>query len=425
MGWGYEDEQPSLEELRDRGARHSRSPRLRRRGGRAAGSARSGRAAGAAADAAGLAGGDLHDRRRTTAPRTRTARRTGISCGPFAGASTTCPTWSPFPATRARSRDVLEWCGERGAAVIPYGGGTSVVGGVEARVGDELRGRGDARPRPARPRARDRPDLARGADPGRRDRARPRGPAARARPHAAPLPAVVPALDARRVDRDARGRSLRDSLHAHRRPRRVDLRRDAGRRHRDAPAARIGRGAEPRPHAARIGGHPRSDHRGVGARAGPSRAQGVGGGHLSGLRRGRRGGARARAERPLPDQLPAARSARGGDHRCVARTGALLVLGFESADHPVDAWMERALELAADHGGNGRPQARERSARTRSAPGATRSCALLPARHVRRLRGDQRHVRDRDHVGPLPAVPRLGDGGGRGRGARGLRRRAG
>jgi alkyldihydroxyacetonephosphate synthase len=30
---------------------------------------------------------------------------------------------------------------------------------------------------------------------------------------------------------------------------------------------------------------------------------------------------------------------------------ALLVLGFESADHPVDAWMERALELARDHSG--------------------------------------------------------------------------
>jgi alkyldihydroxyacetonephosphate synthase len=30
---------------------------------------------------------------------------------------------------------------------------------------------------------------------------------------------------------------------------------------------------------------------------------------------------------------------------------ALLVLGFESADHPLGAWMERALELCGDHGG--------------------------------------------------------------------------
>ncbi|MGW5640259.1 FAD-binding oxidoreductase [Streptomyces sp. NPDC003832] len=30
---------------------------------------------------------------------------------------------------------------------------------------------------------------------------------------------------------------------------------------------------------------------------------------------------------------------------------AVLVLGFESADHPVDAWLDRALELCRDHGG--------------------------------------------------------------------------
>lgn len=35
----------------------------------------------------------------------------------------------------------------------------------------------------------------------------------------------------------------------------------------------------------------------------------------------------------------------------VADGTALLVLGFESADHPVDAWMARALECCADHGG--------------------------------------------------------------------------
>ena len=34
-----------------------------------------------------------------------------------------------------------------------------------------------------------------------------------------------------------------------------------------------------------------------------------------------------------------------------ATGGALLVLGFESADHPVGPWMDRALECCADHGG--------------------------------------------------------------------------
>ncbi len=36
---------------------------------------------------------------------------------------------------------------------------------------------------------------------------------------------------------------------------------------------------------------------------------------------------------------------------------ALLVLAFESADHPVDAWQDRALELVQDHGGRLLPDA--------------------------------------------------------------------
>src|SRR5207249_2599674 len=35
-----------------------------------------------------------------------------------------------------------------------------------------------------------------------------------------------------------------------------------------------------------------------------------------------------------------------------AEGAALLVLGFESADHPLYAWTARALELCADHGGS-------------------------------------------------------------------------
>jgi alkyldihydroxyacetonephosphate synthase len=34
-----------------------------------------------------------------------------------------------------------------------------------------------------------------------------------------------------------------------------------------------------------------------------------------------------------------------------ATTGGLLILGFESADHPVDGWLDRAVEIVADHGG--------------------------------------------------------------------------
>jgi alkyldihydroxyacetonephosphate synthase len=50
------------------------------------------------------------------------------------------------PDLVARPRDeseveaVLAWCADAGAAVIPYGGGTSVVGGVEPRIGEDHAG---------------------------------------------------------------------------------------------------------------------------------------------------------------------------------------------------------------------------------------------------------------------------------------------
>jgi alkyldihydroxyacetonephosphate synthase len=44
------------------------------------------------------------------------------------------------PRDEAEVAAVLEWCSDAGAAAIPFGGGTSVVGGVEPRVGDEYRG---------------------------------------------------------------------------------------------------------------------------------------------------------------------------------------------------------------------------------------------------------------------------------------------
>ena len=56
-----------------------------------------------------------------------------------------------------------------------------------------------------------------------------------------------------------------------------------------------------------------------------------------------------------------------------AGTGAeaVLVVGFESADHPLDAWMERALECCRDHGG----RVPEGAGRTRADEGAVREGA--------------------------------------------------
>ena len=39
------------------------------------------------------------------------------------------------PASEEELRSVLDWCGERDVAVVPFGGGTSVVGGVDGRLG--------------------------------------------------------------------------------------------------------------------------------------------------------------------------------------------------------------------------------------------------------------------------------------------------
>jgi alkyldihydroxyacetonephosphate synthase len=44
------------------------------------------------------------------------------------------------PRSEADVADVLDWCAEAGAAAIPYGGGSSVVGGVECDVDDTYRG---------------------------------------------------------------------------------------------------------------------------------------------------------------------------------------------------------------------------------------------------------------------------------------------
>lgn len=61
-------------------------------------------------------------------------------------------------------------------------------------------------------------------------------------------------------------------------------------------------------------------------------------------------------------------------------TATVLVLGFESADHPLDAWMDRALELTADHGGacpdGPRTTTGDRTGGSRGAAGAWRRTFL-------------------------------------------------
>src|ERR1700760_4674464 len=50
------------------------------------------------------------------------------------------PDLVAFPRDEGELVSVLEWCGDAGVAAIPFGGGSSVVGGVEPDVGDGYRG---------------------------------------------------------------------------------------------------------------------------------------------------------------------------------------------------------------------------------------------------------------------------------------------
>src|SRR4051794_10522138 len=58
----------------------------------------------------------------------------------FRGQIDNPPDLVAHPRDEMEVEQVLAWCSEEGLAAIPYGGGTSVVGGVEPRVGEEYRG---------------------------------------------------------------------------------------------------------------------------------------------------------------------------------------------------------------------------------------------------------------------------------------------
>ena len=74
-----------------------------------------------------------------TGSATRPAAATRTWCGCAAAASTRRPTRSCSPADADAVRRVLEVCASEGVAVVPFGGGTSVVGGVEPLRGAHSR----------------------------------------------------------------------------------------------------------------------------------------------------------------------------------------------------------------------------------------------------------------------------------------------
>src|SRR5262249_2482046 len=58
----------------------------------------------------------------------------------FRGRFDHAPDAVAFPRDEADVESVLDWCRSASAAAVPVGGGTSVVGGLEARVGDRYAG---------------------------------------------------------------------------------------------------------------------------------------------------------------------------------------------------------------------------------------------------------------------------------------------
>jgi alkyldihydroxyacetonephosphate synthase len=58
----------------------------------------------------------------------------------FRGQIDNPPDLVAHPRDESEIEAVLAWCADAGAAAIPYGGGTSVVGGVEPRIGDAYAG---------------------------------------------------------------------------------------------------------------------------------------------------------------------------------------------------------------------------------------------------------------------------------------------
>ena len=312
---------------------------------------------------------------------------------------------------------MLSWAEAEGAAVVPFGGGTSVVGGVEARLGDrpvvslDLRRLDrvlevDAESMAARIQA--------GATgPGLEEQLREHGLTLR---H---FPAVLRVLDPGWLDRDPGRRALRDPLHAHRRPGRVGAGDHPAWDLGEPAAAGIGRRALAGPDADRLGGDPRRDRRGLGAGAAATRVQGLLRGRVRRLPRRRAGRPRDLPVGPVPVELPPARRAGGGHDR--RRDG---------REEPARAGLRvrpPSGRRADGPGAGDRPRARRHPRRSpgrraeipayagnRPGEGLGRGRGLaqrlparpLPARHLRRLRRPLGDLRDGDHLGPLRGVPR-------------------
>jgi alkyldihydroxyacetonephosphate synthase len=348
-GWGYEDEQPSVAELQTaaRGIHDHLgfgdgeveepvpldrielpAPRLS-----------------PPAVLAGICSTDAHDRASHAYGK---AYRDIVRA--FRGQFDHVPDLVARPGDAGEIRDVLEWCGERGAAVIPYGGGTSVVGGVEARVGSGYAGAVSL-------------DLARldrvveidrtsraaliqagATGPGLEDQLREHGLTLRHFPQSFQLSTLGGWIATRAGGHFATLYTHIDDLVES-----ISAVTPTG----DIETRRLpGSGAGPSPDRLLLGSEgilgviteawvrvqDRPVHKASAGVTYPSFDAGA-------------EAVRAIAQSGLFPANCRLLDPREAEITGASSEGALLVLGFESADHPVEAWMDRAVELAQDHGG--------------------------------------------------------------------------
>ena len=247
----------------------------------------------------------VRDQRRDRGGHRRGARQRGsraacppcarqINDRPAAGFARDEPLAAPdlvvFPGSHDEILALLELCSRRRVAVVPFGGGTSVVGGLTPAVGAfagsvalDLR----RLERAGRVRRRVAPGHTRPGDP----RAGGRGARQRARLHDRPLSAVVRVRDAWRVRGGPIERSGVRRLRSLRRAGATTPGRDAGRHAGARSRAQVGRGARPAPADPRIRGCVRGDHGIVGQRppgAGRADLRGLADARLRSRDRGRR-----------------------------------------------------------------------------------------------------------------------------------------
>jgi alkyldihydroxyacetonephosphate synthase len=261
------------------------------------------------------------------------------------------------PDVVARPRDereveaLLEWCAAAGAAAIPYGGGTSVVGGIEPRVDDRYEGavsidlhaldrvlEVDAASRAAR-------IQAGAAGPVLEDQLRPYGLTIRHYPQSFEFSTLGGWIATRAGGHFATRLTHVDDL--------VESVRAITPTGAWESRRLPGSGAGPSPDRLLIGSE---GVLGVITEAWV-RLQSRPTFRASASVRFKTFEAGAEAVRELSQSGLEPANCRLLDGREAMITGAatddraLLVLGFESADHALDVWMDRALEICAQHGG--------------------------------------------------------------------------